>query len=80
MSSELRLPIPDDLSEALKLAAAAEGKSVEEVAEAALRVGLKERSRQDLLGYGLKRGRASGYTEDEVPNVVRDWRNQNRRS
>ncbi len=80
MSSELRLPIPDDLSEALKLAAAAEGKSVEEVAEAALRVGLKERSWQDLLGYGLERGRASGYTEDEVPNVVRDWRNQNRRS
>ena len=79
MSTELRLPIPDDLSEALKSAAEAEGKTVEEVAAAALRVGLKERSWQEILGYGLERGKASGYTEDEVPDAVRDWRKENRR-
>jgi hypothetical protein len=79
MSTELKLPIPDDLSEALKSAAEAEGKTIEEVAEAALRVGLKERSWQELLGYGLDRGTVSGYSEGEVPDVVKDWRKQNRR-
>jgi predicted transcriptional regulator len=79
MSTELKLPLPDDLSEALKSAAEAEGKTIEEVAEAALRVGLKEQSWQELLRYGLDRGKVSGYTEDEVPDIVKDWRKENRR-
>jgi hypothetical protein len=57
---------------------AIEGKTVDELAEAALRRGLEEQSWQDLLAYGRERGRASGYTEEDVPRIVKEWRREQR--
>jgi hypothetical protein len=37
----------------------------------ALRRGLEEQSWQDLLAYGLQTGRESGYTEADVPGIVK---------
>lgn len=79
MSRDLKLTIPDDLSEALEAAAKAEGKTPEETAEAALRMGLEDRSWQELLGYGSERGKASGYTEDQVSEVVERFRKEHPR-
>ena len=58
--------------------AAAEGKTVDELAGEALRKGLEEQSWKDLLDYGRERGRASGYTEEDVPRVVKEWRREQR--
>jgi hypothetical protein len=62
----------------LKLKAAAEGKTVDEIAEAVIRMGLEERFWQDLLAYGREQGIASGYTEEDVPRLVEDWRREQR--
>lgn len=66
--------IPDDLLAELRQKAAAQGKSVDELAAEALRLGLEERSWQDLLDYGAERGRATGFTEADAAQVVHDWR------
>ena len=47
-----------------------QGKTVDELAEAALRKGLEEQNWQDLLAYGRETGRASGYTEEDVPRAL----------
>lgn len=62
----------------LQVKAQAEGKTVDEIAEAALRAGLEERTRQDLLAYGRERARASGYTEEDVPRLVDERRREQR--
>ena len=72
------LHIPDDLLAELQARAHAEGKSVEEMAEHAIREGLKERAWEDLLAYGRERGRASGVAELDVPAVVKQWRREQR--
>ena len=61
----------------LQINAKAEGKTVDELAEEALRKGLEERAWQDLLAYGLKTGRDSGYTEADVPEIVKGRRRIN---
>jgi len=48
-TTDNNLRVPDDLLEELRLKAKADGKTVEEIAEEALRDGLKERSWQDLV-------------------------------
>ena len=67
------LHIPDDLLAELQAKAHTEGKSVEEMAEQAIREGLKERAWEDLLAYGRERGHASGVGETDVPAVVKQW-------
>ena len=71
------LHVPEDLLAALQATAQAEGKTVEELAEEALRQNLQERSWQDLLAYGRETGRASGYTEADVPVIVKNRRRIN---
>lgn len=72
------LYVPAELRAELQAKAAAEGKTVDELAEQALRKGLEDRAWQDLLSYGRERGQASGYTEEEVPDVVRENRRRHR--
>ena len=72
--------VSDELLADLQAKALAEGKTVDELAEEALRKGLGDRDWQDLLAYGRKTGTASGYTEDDVPELVRNRRNINRQS
>ena len=74
----INIHISDELLAELQSKAAAEGKTVDELAGEALRKGLEEQSWQDLLDYGRERGRASGYTEEDVPRVVKEWRREQR--
>ena len=66
--------IPDDLLAELQAKAAAAGRTVDELGTEALRKGLEDRSWQELLEYGLERGRASGFTEEQAGDFVHDWR------
>ncbi len=74
----IHVHVSDELLAELRSKAAAEGKTVDQLAEEALRKGLEEQSWQDLLAYGRERGRASGYTEEDVPRVVKEWRREQR--
>ena len=69
-----QLHIPDDLLAELQIKAAAEGKTVDEIAVDALRKGLEERSWQDLLEYGSEKGCARNFREEEAGDLVRNWR------
>jgi hypothetical protein len=68
--------IPDDLLAELRARAQAEGRTLDEIVEHALRAGLNERAWQDLLAYGRERGQASGISEEQVPEVVKEWRRE----
>jgi plasmid stability protein len=70
--------LSDELLAELQTKAAADGKTVDELAEETLRKGLEDRSWQELLEYGRERGRASGYTEEQIPDVVKQWRREQR--
>ena len=74
----IHVHVSDELLAELQSKAAAEGKTVDQLAAEALRKGLEEQSWQDILAYGRERGRASGYTEEDVPRVVKEWRCEQR--
>jgi hypothetical protein len=76
MTSENIIHVSADLLAELREKAEAEGKSVDELAGEALKKGLEERAWQDLLDYGRKTGRESGYKEEDVPELVRQWRRE----
>ena len=78
MATQNNLHVSDDLLAELQSEAQAAGKTVDELAEEALRKGLEDRKWQDLLEYGRERGRASGYTEEDVPRIVRENRARHR--
>ena len=66
--------VSDDLMAELQSKAATVGKTIDELAEEVLRKGLEERSCQELLEYGRQTGRASGYAEADVPDIVKNRR------
>jgi plasmid stability protein len=72
------IQISEDLLAELRVKSEAEGKTVEQLAGEALRVGLEEREWQDLLDYGRRKGGESGLSEHQVPEVVRQWRSEQR--
>jgi len=78
MATQNSIHVSDELLAELQAKAAAEGKTVDELAEEAIRQGLEDRAWQDLLDYGRERGRASGYSEEDVPRVVRENRLRHR--
>jgi len=78
MAAHNSIHVSDELLAELQTKAAAEGKTVDQLAEEALRKGLDDRAWLDLMAYGLERGRVSGYTEEEVPDVVRENRRRHR--
>ena len=78
MATQNNVHVSDELLAELQSKALAAGKTVADLAEEALRKGLEEQSWQDLLAYGRERGRASGYTEEDVPRVVKEWRSEQR--
>ena len=80
MSAELTIRVSEELLADLQAKAAESGKTMDEVAEETLRTGLEERAWQELIAYGRERGQASGYTEDDVPGLVKEWRREQRRS
>ena len=72
------ISVPEDLLAGLQAKAQFEGKTVDEVAEEALRASLKETTWDDLLAYGRGRGRLAGFTEEQSADVVHDWRKEQR--
>ena len=76
--ASINVHVSDQLLAELQAKAAAAGKTVDELAEEALRKGLEEQSWQDLLTYGREQGRASGHTEEDVPEIVKEWRREQR--
>ncbi|MGD0771401.1 MAG: ribbon-helix-helix protein, CopG family [Candidatus Solibacter sp.] len=71
MSTRNNVHVSDELLAELQLKALAAGKTVDELTEEALRKGLEKQSWQELLAYGLQTGRESGYTEADVPDIVK---------
>jgi hypothetical protein len=72
MATQNNVHVSDDLLAELAAKAVEQGKTVDQLVEEALRKGLEGRAWQDLLAYGRERGRASGYTEEDMPRLVRE--------
>ena len=79
MATQNSIHVSDELLAELQSKAAAEGKTVDELAEEALRKGLEERAWQELVAYGRERGRLAGFTEEQSADIVDDWRKEQRR-
>ena len=77
MATQNNVHVSDELLAELQAKARVEGKTVDELAEEALRKGLEEQAWQDLLAYGCQTGRESGYTEADVPEIVKKRRRIN---
>jgi hypothetical protein len=75
---ERTINVPDDLLARIESTVAQQGKSVDQWIEEALRAQLEDRAWQDLLAYGREKGLASGYSEEDVPRVVKEWRREHR--
>uniref|UniRef100_Q01QS7 CopG domain protein DNA-binding domain protein n=1 Tax=Solibacter usitatus (strain Ellin6076) TaxID=234267 RepID=Q01QS7_SOLUE len=73
----INVHVSDELLIELQQQARAAGKTVDEMAEEALRKGLEERQWEDLLAYGHETGIVSGYTEEDVPEIVKNRRKIN---
>ncbi len=71
------ISLPDDLLAQIEGTAAQQGKSVDQWLEEAVRARLEDRKWLDLLEYGARTGRASGYTAADVPRVVKARRRIN---
>ena len=78
MATQNTIHVSDELLAQLQAKAAEEGKTVDELAEEALRKALQDHSWQELLAYGRERGQASGHSEEDVPNTVRENRRRHR--
>ena len=74
MASQNNIHVPEELLAELQSKAAVEGKSVDELAAEALRRGLEDSAWRDLLEYGRKTGRESGYKESDVPEIIKSRR------
>jgi Ribbon-helix-helix protein, copG family len=79
MATHNIIHVSDELLAELQAKAAAEGKTVDELAEEALRKGLEDRAWQELLAYGRERGRLAGFAEEQSADIVHDWRKEQRR-
>jgi metal-responsive CopG/Arc/MetJ family transcriptional regulator len=71
---ERTISLPDELLAQIEGTAAQQGKSVDEWIEESLRAHIEERPWRDLLEYGRETGQASGYSETDVPGIVRKRR------
>jgi hypothetical protein len=74
MATQNNVHVSDELLAELQVKAQAEGKTVDGLAEEALRKALEDRDWQDLFVYGRQTGRESGYTEADVPEIVKKRR------
>lgn len=68
--------LPEDLLAELEAQAAPRGLTVDELAVETLREGLREQSWRAKVARWSGYGKASGFTADQVPDVVDQWRNE----
>ena len=72
-----------DVIAALREAAEREHKSLEEMAGEAIMRGLsadRDAEWRELIASGHEQGKKSGIREEDVPELVRDWRRNNRQT
>ena len=70
----LSVSLPEDMVPAIENAASSSGKTAEQWVEDTLRAQLEWASWRELFAYGRETGRASGYEESDVPELVKQWR------
>lgn len=73
----INVHISDELLDELRQKALAAGKTVDELAEEAIRKGLEDQHWEELLAYGRETGQASGYSDADVPEIVKNRRRIN---
>ena len=78
MATNNNLHVPDDLLAQMQTAAHGQGKTVDELAEEAVRAHLEDQRWQDLLAYGRQRGLESGYAEADVADLVKEQKQRER--
>jgi hypothetical protein len=78
MATQNNLHVPDDLLDAVKEAATADGKTTDEVAADALRRYLAHRQLEELGRYGRERSSRLGYTEADIPRLIAESRREHR--
>jgi hypothetical protein len=66
--------LPEDLLAQLEAQAQSRGLTPDKLAVETLRAGLRQQSWQAKAARWQEYGKASGYTTDDVPDVVRQWR------
>jgi hypothetical protein len=76
--ADKNIKLADDVLALVKQRAAAAGVSEDEVATEAVRIGLEEGRWRALLAKGRRYGQESGYTEDDVQDVIQSFRAENR--
>ncbi|HEX3685462.1 MAG TPA: hypothetical protein VHU83_23210 [Bryobacteraceae bacterium] len=77
------IKIDADVLAALREAAEREHKSLEEVAGEAIMRGLsadRDAEWRELIAFGHEQGKKSGIREEDVPELVHDWRQENARA
>ncbi len=78
MATRNNLRIPDDLLNAANEAAAADGRSTDDLAAEALRRYLAHRKLEDLGEYGRGQAERLGYTEADVLRLIDESRREHR--
>jgi hypothetical protein len=71
---ERTIHLPDELLAQIEGTAAQQGKSLDQWIEESLRAHMAERTWRDLLDYGHQTGQVSGYSEADVPGIVKKRR------
>jgi hypothetical protein len=79
MQPQKTVPIPAELFDRIEEEARLEGKSLEEFLEAAVQRYLATSRLQRLQRYGAQRARELGLTEDDIPRLISEYRNERRR-
>lgn len=74
----MQVTLPEELVARLEAAARAENKTLEQWLGDTIQDRADDRQWQDLFAYGGERGRNSGYTAEDVPRVVKEWRHEQR--
>jgi hypothetical protein len=78
MEAQRTVPIPAELFDRIEEEAQREGVSIEELLEAAVGRYLATSRLRRLQGYGSQRAREFGLTEEDVPRLIAEYRNERR--
>jgi hypothetical protein len=76
MATICNVRLPEDLLAELEAQAESRGLTPDELAVETLRAGLRQQSWQAKVARWQEYGKASGHTADDVPDVLRQWRNE----
>lgn len=79
MATQNNLYVPDNLLAELQAKAEAEGKSPDEMVRIAIERFLMHRKLEELVAYGKAQSASLGLTEEDVPRLIEEYRNEHSR-